>query len=276
MKQLHFGTAGTPHSCRERTTIEGIRRVKELGLGCLEVEFVRGVRMKEETAKAVNEVRASTGVELSAHGPYYINLNAKEKEKIDASIERILQTARIAKICGASTITFHAGFYLGMEADKTYSVIKSNMRKIVDTLRAEGNNLWIRPETTGKGTQWGSYEEIVKLSAEMDNVMPCVDFAHVHARTNVYNTYDEFRKILTHIENHLGKKALQNMHIHVAGIEYSEKGERHHLNLNDSDLKYKEMLKAWKDFDIKGIVICESPNIEEDAMLLQKEYKKIN
>ena len=43
--------------------------------------------------------------------------------------------------------------------------------------------------------------EILQLSQELDNVMPCVDFAHFHARTNgKYNSYKEFASILEAIE----------------------------------------------------------------------------
>ena len=66
--------------------------------------------------------------------------------------------------------------------------------------------------------------------------------------------------------------SLDDMHIHVAGIEYGQKGERRHLNLEDSDFNYKELLQALKEFDVKGLVICESPNLEEDALLLQNHY----
>jgi deoxyribonuclease-4 len=56
-------------------------------------------------------------------------------------------------------------------------------------------------------------------------------------------------------------------------LEYSRKGERNHLNLLDSDLKFSELLEAWKEFDIKGLVISESPNLEGDAILLRDSYK---
>ena len=57
--------------------------------------------------------------------------------------------------------------------------------------------------------------------------MPCIDFAHFHARTNgKYNTYGEFSEILEKIEKKLGKKGLENMHIHITGIAYGEKGEK--------------------------------------------------
>ena len=36
-----------------------------------------------------------------------------------------------------------------------------------------------------------------------------------------------------------------------------------------------DCLKALKEFKCKGIVVCESPNIENDALLLQKAYKNV-
>jgi len=106
--------------------------------------------------------------------------------------------------------------------------------------------------------------------------MPCIDFAHFHARTNgKYNSYKEFSEILEKVEKKLGKKGLENMHMHITGIAYGEKGEKHHLTLKESDLKYKELIKALKDFDVKGVAISESPNIEQDALMVQKIYNKL-
>jgi len=65
------------------------------------------------------------------------------------------------------------------------------------------------------------------------------------------------------------------MHIHIAGIEYGEKGEIRHLNLKDSDLNYKDLMKAFKDFKLKGVVVSESPNIEKDALMTKKIYEKL-
>ena len=72
----------------------------------------------------------------------------------------------------------------------------------------------------------------------------------------------------------MGKKSLDNVHFHCQGVEYTEKGERWHLNLKESDLKYQELLNIWKEFKIKGVIIAESPNVEEDSMLLKKTYFK--
>jgi len=148
------------------------------------------------------------------------------------------------------------------------------MKELIQKLDDEGIKIWVRPETTGKRTQFGTVEEIVRLSEELENVLPCIDFAHLHARSGgKYNTYEEFKEILGYVEKHLGREALDNMHIHVSGIEYGNKGEKRHLNLQESDMNYPDLLKVWKEFDIKGVVISESPNLEEDALLLKRKYE---
>ena len=275
MKALLFGPAGIPLSAKSRSSVEGIKQVKDLGLGCMELEFVRGVRMTKPAAKLVGETRKEYGIELTAHGPYYINLNSNDKVKRAASRTRILQTARIGWLCGASSITFHAAYYMGQDPRKVYGVVKQELKQIIKTLKNEGTKVLIRPELTGKPTQFGDLQELIKLSQELDQVMPCIDYAHYHARYNgKYNSYKEFAEVLKQIEKGLGKQALKNMHIHISGIQYGPKGERNHLNLKNSDMNYKELVKAWKDYKIKGVVISESPNLEEDALLLKQIYQK--
>ena len=103
--------------------------------------------------------------------------------------------------------------------------------------------------------------------------MPCIDFSHLHARSNgKMNSYEEFSSALEKAESALGRKALKELHCHVSGIEYSEKGERKHLNLKESDLNYVELLRALKEFGCAGVIVCESPSIEGDALVLKKAY----
>jgi len=270
MAGLLFGTGGTPHSARTASTIDGIRRIAELGLGCMEIEFVQGVRMGEAGARLVAETAVREGVKLSAHAPYFINLNAHEPEKIRASQDRLLQTARIGSICGAESIVFHPAFYLGDSPEEAYTTVKKYLEEVIHQLKRENNRVWVRPEIMGKGSQFGTIDEVLNLSTELEGVAPCIDFAHWHARTGEFNSYPEFASILEQVKERLGKAALDNMHIHVAGINYGKKGEIRHLNLKESDFQYVELLKALKDYDVKGLVICESPNLEEDALLLQK------
>ncbi len=239
MEKLLFGTAGAPRSSKTQTTIDGIKRIAELGLGCMELEFVYGVRMGEAGARLVAETARSAGIRLSAHGPYYINLNAREEEKVAASQQRILQTARIAAVCGAQSITFHAAFYLGDPPEKTYRAVKKNLAEVLNRLKKENNRVVIRPEVMGKPTAFGTLDEVLSLCSELEGTGICMDFAHWHAYNGESNSYAEFASTLEQIKEKLGDKALADMHIHVSGIAYGQKGELKHLNLKDSDHRHQ-------------------------------------
>jgi len=272
MTVLLFGTAGTPHSAQSSATTSGIERIKELGLGCLEIEFVQGVRMGEASARQVAEVASREGIKLSAHAPYFMNFNAHEPEKLNASQGRLLQAARIASLCGAQSVVFHTAFYLGDPPDKAYHTVKKYLGEVVHQLKKENNGVWLRPEVMGKNSQFGTVEEILNLCVELEGLAPCIDFAHWHARNGIFNSYHEFAALLRQIKERLGQAALDDMHIHFSGIKYGGKGELKHLNLKESDLQYIELLKALRDYEVKGLVICESPNLEDDARLLQETY----
>lgn len=273
MNKLHFLTAGLPLASEGKGYKTGLNILKEINLDGLEVEFVHGVRMNDANKKLVKEFASQENNLVTCHGPYYINLNSDEQEKIEASITRIIDTANAGKQIGAYSITFHAAFYMKRSPETVYDIVHKSIEKICAELENTNNDIWIRPETTGKGTQWGTLEEIVKLSKDFKQVLPCIDFAHIHARSNgKFNTYDEFCKMLEFTANELGQNALDNFHAHLAGIEYSEKGEKNHLILEESDMNYKDLLKAFKKFDVKGALVCESPNIEEDTKLLKDYY----
>lgn len=276
MDKLRFTTAGQP-ICTEGAGYErAFQILEELKLDGMELEFVHGVRMSPPNQKLVKELSKAKDMVLTAHGPYYINLNSKEDEKIEASKKRIIDTAKMAESIGGYSITYHAAFYMGMDKKDVYNRIEKSTAEIVETLQKENVKIWIRPETTGKGTQWGDVEEIVRLSKTFEQVLPCVDFSHLHARTNgKYNTYDEFAKVFETIGNEIGQYALENFHAHIAGIEYGEKGEKKHLLLEESDMNYKDLMKAFKDFDVKGVVVCESPIMEKDAVLLKTYYESL-
>jgi len=272
MAELLFGTGGVPHSAKSPSTTSGIERIAELGLGCMEIEFVRGVKMNEAGAALVAETATRRGIKLSAHAPYYINFNAREPEKVKASQERLLQTARIASLCEAESVVFHTGYYLGDPPEKVYDTVKKYLAETLNQLNRENNQVRVRPEILGKPSEFGTLDEVFSLCTELEGLSLCIDFAHWHARTGKFNSHPEFASILSQIEQRLGRAALDDMHIHVSGISYGAKGEIKHLNLKESDLRYVELLQALRDYQAKGIVICESPNLEEDALLLQATY----
>ena len=281
MDKLNFLTAGMPIKTKPKDYKNAFRVLKEMNLDGIELEFVHGVRMTDKGQEIVKN--ASKDFIITAHGPYYINLNAKEQEKIDASIRRIADTVLMAQKVGAYSITYHAAFYMGQSDDSgkktVFNRIVNQTKQIIEIIETEGDRkskVWIRPETTGKSTQWGDLDEVIAISNEFEQVLPCIDFSHLHARSGgKWNTYEDFCLILEKIGKNLGQNALENFHGHLAGIAYSDKGEKNHLELEKSDMNYKDLLKALKKFDVKGALVCESPNIEDDCKLIKDYYLSI-
>ncbi len=272
--KLNFITAGMPLSTGKGSYPSAFEVLKNMELDGMEMEFVHGVRMSDEHRSFVKSMTKDFVV--TAHGPFYINLNSKEEEKIDASVQRIIDTAAVASQAGAFSITYHAAFYMGSDKETVYNQVKTQTQRIIDVLEREKIDVWVRPETTGKATQWGDLDEIIRLSNEFEKVLPCIDFSHLHARSaGEYNTYDEFSRVLEKLGTEVGQYAIENFHGHLAGIEYTAKGEKQHLNLENSDMNYKDLIKVMKEFGVKGALVCESPNIEGDCKLLKDYYYSV-
>jgi deoxyribonuclease-4 len=91
----------------------------------------------------------------------------------------------------------------------------------------------------------------------------------------------------------------------MSAINYSEKGERNHLTFLESFAEYKDhdihlpeieevyeelsekdklgggeqdwrgLLEVLKEYEVTGWLVCESPNLEHDALLMQKYYQSL-
>ena len=271
--RLLFGTAGVPNSTvKKNNPVEGVKRIHELALDCMQLEFAHGVRMKEEVSSALRKVSYELGVPLTSHGPYYINLNAREQDKIDSSVERIIQTAKISDLCGAESMTFHAAFYMKDSPYDVFDLVEKSLNVIEERLSRLDIEIELRPELTGKTSQFGSLEELISLSKSVTSCKPCMDFSHLYARTGNVNDYKGFCETLETLKSELGPNALKEMHIHISGISSNSKGDLKHLNLEKSKFNWKDLMKALKDMDCRGYVICNSPNLEVDAAMLKQYY----
>lgn len=272
MDKLLFGISGLPIGDinSKFTYSTAITYLNHIGLDAMELPFVRSVNVTDKNRNSILKEKIDKNFYLSAHGSYYINLNAEEEEKQVQSMERITKGAEgLHKVQGRSLV-FHPGFYLKSSKEETYNSIKSNLKKLPNI------GIDYRLETTGKGTQFGSIEELTSLCKEIDTCKLCIDFSHIHARGNgILKSYNDFINILQHVKSNLGISAIEDMHIHLSGINYGLKGEKNHLPFKESDFKYYECLSALKDFGVKGCIICESPILEKDALLLKEIYTKL-
>ncbi len=254
MAKILLGPAGTGGS-----SAEGFNLVREKGLDAVEVEFTYGVWMTKPDALKIHELNKKLKLKLSIHAPYFINLNSKEPQKRGASRSRILKSLEIGTYLGAEYVVFHPGFYQGESKDKTYENIKEQIKKIMQEAKEKHYTPRLAPETTGKASQFGDLDELLKLKKQTGCHI-CVDFAHLKARYNGKIDYEDIMKKLAKLHEHI--------HCHFSGIEFTEKGERRHLMTEEKDIS--ELFKHLKKHKIDCTIINESPNPLADAIKMKK------
>jgi len=270
---LHFAVAGVPRSTpKPQGTVEGLRHARKLGISAMEIEWVQRVPLNTERMKEIRKVSEELGMYLTCHAPYYINLNSPDRVTLQASKKRVLDALAMAEIAGVKSVCVHPAFYLGMEPKKAFE----NVRRAVGDIMEQKSKLFphvnLALETMGKPTQFGTLEEVLKISKEF-GIYPTVDPAHLHARYNgKINSSKEWNEMLDTYQSFLGKSSLKTMHMHFSGIAYTDKGERKHLPLQESDAKWKDLLAVLKNRKVGGVLVCESPAMEEDTLLLQKAF----
>ncbi len=276
---FRFGTVGSPKSTPKKPggSVGAVLRIAELGLNALELGWVRAVRVSEKTCAAIKQTAAENDVALSVHAPYFINLNANETEW-PKSRKRLADAAYYGYLAGATDIVFHPGSYFGRPPEEVLKVMAPRLEKLVAELAENGVKVTLRPETMGKGSVFGSLEDTLALSKAVPGVEPCLDFAHLHARPGdgSMNSYDEWARALETYAKALGDDALRRLHIHLSGIAYGAKGERNHLPISEADLDVKAIFRALADFHAAGRIMCESPILEEDALLLKQMWQEVS
>ena len=272
MVKIYLGPAGVPLSSKKRSTIDGIRTVKELGLNAMEVEFVQGVKMKPEAAEEAGKVAEELGVRLSVHAPYFINLCSDDKEKVKASKARILDTADRAERMKADAIAIHIAFYGKMSPEECYQQVKSELGEVVDTARSQGiKNVKFGVETMAKESAFGTIDEVISISKEVKGVIPYIDWAHTFARQGGKIDYSEIidrlqkELNLTHINSHFESLVFRN------GKYVDE-----HLPIDNEAPPFRPLAEELlKRENLSITLICESPELERDALKMKKVLEEL-
>ena len=239
--------------------ISSLYSLKEYGLKCMEIEFVRQIWMNNKTAKEVGELAKKLNIKLSVHASYFINLNSEDKEKLKGSERRILEACEKSHCMGAESIVFHPGYYGKKSKEESYNIIKNEIIKLQGIIKEKKWDVKLCPETTGKVNVFGGLDEIIRLVKETKCSL-CIDFAHLYARNygkiNYKNIFDKL-KVLN----------LNKLHSHFSGIEYGVKGEKRHIKVDINQFK-KLLEDIPKKLDV--VIINESPYILEDALKMWK------
>lgn len=276
-----FGPAGKSESFTTlgfKKTIDIPAYVKKFDLDAYEYQCGRGLRVNEQAMRQLGELSKKENIALSLHAPYYISLSSIEEEKRLNSVNYILESARVADMCGATKIIVHSGSCGKLTREKALEFAKETL--LLSQKALDENNLshvHICPETMGKINQLGDLNEVMELCKLEDRFIPCIDFGHLNARTfGGINSQNEYAKILDTIEDKLGIDRLKIFHSHFSKIEYTDKGgEKRHLTFADETYGplFEPLAELIAKKSLSPTFICESSGTQaEDAVKMKESY----
>jgi len=280
MPRFWFGPAGKPITMKSSDILKAPAFLREMGLNAMEYEAVRGVNIREDKARAFGEEARVNGIKLSLHAPYFVNLAGK-RDVVEASIERLKASVEAANWMGAYVVVFHPGYY------KDAPSKREALRRVIEALKhvveykvqIGAREVWLGPETTGKTSQVGDLNEVIKISSEVEGVRPVVDFAHMYARSGgkLIVGKKDVLKVVEKINKELGSWALKPLHIHFSKIEYGKGGEREHHRLDEEgygpDFTY--VCSALCEAGVDSVIISESPVLEQDALVMLRVCREV-
>lgn len=276
-----FGPAGNPPSFyqdgrKSSTQVPGW--LQGLGLSAYEYQCSRGVRITEAQARALGVEARKNDIALSIHAPFYINLASSDPQIFANTQKHLLKSLQAAAWMGAGTVVFHPGSAAGNRREAMTRALEA----LDEVLRLSADMgleaVQLAPETMGKRNQLGSLEEVLELCALSSRVVPCIDFAHLHAVSGGgLNHPADFRRILEAVADRLGERVLHSLHVHFSPIEYTAGGEKRHRTLKDDGYgpDFRQLAVVMADLGMEPTIICESFDRQaEDAIVYQDWWRE--
>ena len=267
MEEIRFGPAGYPEKAKGKPE-RAFEILKEAGLTAFEYAAVYGLRTSEEKARVLGNLAKSTGITMSMHAAYYINLASKSDDIRQRSKMRLEKALRFAPLMGVKRIVFHVGTYGGLIPEEAHKVVRSALQEVWEKAGHLGEGAYLAPEIAGKINAYGSVEEIAKLCAESDGLIPTIDWAHMYARTQgKCNNKQSYLEILGVFEDALGSLFVSNMHFHISGIIFTQAGEKAHRPLGEEwGPDILPLIEMTKEVGYKPTFISETPTPLKGAL----------
>lgn len=274
-----FGPSGSSEEvvAAKMTRKQQYEYLSELGLTAYEHPFTFGVNISANTQKDLVEQFINNGIKLSIHAPYYINFASQEPEKVKNTYKYLLDSVEKAREIGADRVIFHPGSLTNLTREQAVENCINNLKEFIKILDAKGvNDCYICPETMGKHGQIGTWQEVARMCELDERIIPCIDFGHINAFTlGSLDSEEKYDEIFDCFINKLGKREI---HIHFSRIEFTSKGEKRHLTLEeDSEFgpDFKQMINSAQKFDANIRIISESNGTQTlDSNKMKEYYKK--
>lgn len=276
---IRFGPSGFCEEYQElkKSTLEMPEWLLNHNLDAYEISFTNGVRLSDETAEKYGEAFKKAKISVSVHAPYFINFANPNEEMIEKSIGYVVSSLEKMKYLKAKKLVFHPGALMKLSREQAFENTYKNIKKLIAVLdEKEFKDFLLCPETMGKHGQVGTIEEIAKICAIDERIIPTLDFGHINAFSlGGLKEEKDFEDVFLTLKKYLGNR-FNKVHIHFSKIEYGKKGEIRHLTFDDEKFGpyFEKLVPILKKYNVEANIICESNGTQtKDACIMKKYFE---
>ncbi len=277
-----FGPAGNCDSFSKvhKSSAAAPRWIADFGLDCYEYQCGKGVHVGEDSARLVGCNARAAGITLSLHAPYFINLANPDPDSLQKTIGYITAACQVADWMGAGRVVIHSGALMRRPRREALDIAKKSLAEVIAACDGQGyGHIALCPETMGKINQLGDLDEVLELCTLDGQLVPCIDFGHLYARSlGADDGPEAFSRMLDRVEEILGPDRASRFHSHFSHIEFTPNGgEKRHRTFDDDGGYGPDWAPLAAEVARRGwapTFICESAGTQaEDALAMKGIYR---
>lgn len=280
---VRFGPSGNSDSfyaAGYKNTWQAPEWLRGMGLNAYEYSFGRGVNMSLEGAEKIAQKAREFDIAMSAHAPYFINLANGDPEKREKTFGYITDSARMAVALGGDRVVVHIGAEMKQKREDALALCREGIREAYLRLDDLGlGHVHLCPETMGKKSQIGDLQETLDFCLLDERLIPCIDFAHLHALgQGALNAPEDFARVLDEMERVIGLDRARLMHVHFSTIEYTAAGEKRHRTFAEAAYgpRFEHLAPFLRERGYEPRIICECKGtMADDARTMMDIWEKL-
>ena len=236
------------------------------------VSLTSGVAADYGELEELGALARDLDIELSLHAPYYMDL-ADVDHLAQKSMDSVRWGGLLADAMQARIVSTHLGLYGSLAPAEALQRVTANLKTVRDWWRS----LKLRPllgiESSGRQEVIGSLEELLALAKAVKGVVPVLNFAHAHARSNgALRQPSDFRAVMEVIAKLVPDGRL---HTHFSGVEHESGNELLYTPIKKGDLRFEPLAEALLEDDGEITLVSSSPLLEHDAMYMKVIFERI-
>ena len=241
-------------------TFQMMEFLNELGLNGYEYSLEEGVHISDDGCEILKSEARKFGISLSVYsGKFFSTLE---------------ESAEIAEKIGAKRVVVPLGNCAVKSRKSVYDDALLKMKNVL----LKYKDIYLYPELMGLIHDFGTLDEILKLSAEDERIIPAINFANLFARSLGKDI--DYEYVLKKVIKKIGKEKANKLHIYLSNVSFTNQGFKSYADFREetqNNFKFEPVIDAIKKLELKPFIVCRSPyDCYRESKLIKDYYEREN